>query len=303
MLDRERPMVNLSSEIKRKWSNHLAKGNLNYNHLEAGSQIQEKQVGKYNIYYNPGRAAYMIDKTKNVVFVDFDAPHHPAEDVFCTHRDGVLERQKLDDIQLTNDSWDILSNPFPISEYHSMLLPSTNIDSQHLKPEYVEDLIEFSTLHPDFTLAINSAGAGASQNHFHSHVFHAPFPTTNLEVKHNRIDRGVKIGKPDDYPIVCVVFDSKDIKMMTEVISEHVSDLKKRKIPYNALVVDGKFYLIPRYQEGDRDVPSRGVDAVFGVIPVLTQGSFDGYDERTADSLLKLLGFEKIKIAGLDYEK
>lgn len=289
-------------DLKSLWSEQAANQKLNFDHLDPLNKVRQRRVGKYNVYFNPGRAAYMADKIRNAIYVDYEKEHNPVEDTFCINKADILQRHKLGEVVLENDAWDIIANNSPITTYHSLLIPVNDIDRQHLKPAYVEDLALFSKMCSDMTLTFNSAGAGASQNHFHSHIFYTPLPVTEQSTVETAIDEGVKIGKPGDYPIVTLVFESDDTKAVAESVMKHVRSLMVRKIPYNATMINGRFYLIPRSKEGEDGFPSRGFDTVAGSFPVLDQADFDNFNEMRGDNILREIGYTQIEIAGRDYQ-
>ena len=262
-----------------------------------------RKVGVFNIYYNPERAKHLTDQIIQREEFVYYPEHDPLQDVFCDH--DVLKKQKIGEFRLEHYSWDILSNTSPINEFHSLIIPNGLESNQHLTPEFIEDMFCLSSRYRDLSIAVNSWGAGASQNHFHSHLLFFQLPITSCPTIKIRQEKNVNISQPEKYPIVVLIFslESPPDRNIYETFNRYIQELMKNEIPYNVLFHNRKIYLVPRKQERDEYDVKKGVDAVFGTIPVTSLDFLEKYELDNALRTLRTIGFNSIEINEIKYNK
>jgi len=177
--------------------------------------------------------------------------------------------------------------------------------NQHLTPEFIEDMFCLSSRYRDLSIAVNSWGAGASQNHFHSHLLFFQLPITSCPTIKIRQEKNVNISQPEKYPIVVLIFslESPPDRNIYETFNRYIQELMKNEIPYNVLFHNRKIYLVPRKQERDEYDVKKGVDAVFGTIPVTSLDFLEKYELDNALRTLRTIGFNSIEINEIKYNK
>lgn len=253
-----------TSEIKQLWSQKLHEGAIKYD----PSNTSVRKLGPYSVRYLPGRLQY-LKETAPLPFTSIDMPHDP-QDIFCRFRDDINQGQKILDLQIGNSRWDLLVNNNPIEAFHTMLVPQGEPSSQLIRPEYLEDLQKLVAANPDTTLAFNTFGAAASQNHFHIHLF---FNNWSLD----DIDR---------IPIEKRRFELVD----TAKANEYLESLRNANTPYNLVMTKDGIIITPRDKEHINGI-KYGVDAISGRFPATSLDQFNNMTHGNIEEILKQIGF------------
>ena len=176
-----------------------------------------------------------------------------------------LEKEIFAEGRVQGKQLSLLYNKFPFIDYHALLV----IDkAQHLNQyltknqlDYIAKL-QFSTQQacPEFVMAYNSLGAGASVNHLHFHAYleRSPLPVFSERFIHN--DGSLP------YPANCLVFNGSDETWQA------IQLLHQKNTPYNLLFRNNNIFCLPRKKPGrdfkDLDVASYGWSNMAGLINV-----------------------------------
>lgn len=210
----------------------------------------------YLLNYNQLRSfrPARMSKTDNI---QLDSPFSPDGFHFAKPflKKEIFAEAEIDDVQLS-----LLYNKFPFIHYHALLVvDKEKRNNQYLTQNYLNFITKVQNhtqKHcPEFVIAYNSLGAGASVNHLH---FHAYLETTPLaifspEFAHN--------GGDKQYPATCQVFTN------SMEAWQRIKILHNNNIPYNLIFRNNRVYCLPRH------IPSRaspdnklpGIDtSVFG---------------------------------------
>lgn len=241
------------AEIRRQWDKKYQGEPLT---------ILQKNVGGFEVRFNPLRAQYMTSTQHAAIDTD----------VFCHKWDKIVENEKIGEVSLPHFSWILATNTSPIEKYHSLLICTEHQD-QEMTEECIDDLHTFSLEYPEISVGFNGWKAGASQKHLHAQLFLSQLPITEWE-------RDGKLGNVSAYPGVCFIISTPQ-----EALAR-IQELVQENIPYNALFTNGLIYIIPRKNENDDQNVKRGFDSVFGKVPVLTQ---EDYDQATTDGVHHIL--------------
>jgi len=234
--------------------------------------IFKKNVGKFEVRFNPVRANYMA--TTQHATIDTD--------VFCHQWNHIVEHEQIGYVTLPHFSWIVAINTSPIEEYHSLLICAEH-QEQTLNRDSFEDFYDFSSNNPQISVGFNSWNAGASQNHLHAQLFFSALPI--LQWKSVK-EANVLI----DYPGLCMSFLNplKAYEVIEELTTLH--------IPYNALFTGGIIFLIPRKNQDDSKNVKRGFDSVFGKIPLLTQQDYDDVTLANVDEIFNSLTYKSLTL-------
>lgn len=174
-----------------------------------------------------------MSKTENI---QLDIPFSP--DGFHFNK-LFLEKEIFAEGMIQGKQLSLLYNKFPFIDYHALMVVDK---AQHQNQLLTEDFLNYiaglqSSVQqhcPEFVVAYNSLGAGASVNHLH---FHAYLESTPLPIFS---DRFIHNGGNQPYPATCQLFNS--VSNAWQVIqSYHDSNT-----PYNLLFKDRKVYCLPR---------------------------------------------------------
>lgn len=153
-------------DVKNEWRMKLEDSYIMY---DPDKNSSSKTLGIYTVSYLPGRLQYLKDNLpKNGMRVG--TPHFNG-DAFCILLHDIEKKQKITDLKVGQYTWRVIANNNPIESYHCVLIPDGEPQNQVMTLEYFQDLALLVESNHNITLGFNSFGAGASQNHFHSHLF------------------------------------------------------------------------------------------------------------------------------------
>ena len=262
--------------------------------------FQEKTALQYIAYHNQHRAQHLIGRGQPMQS-PYWIEHHKQNDDFCRSHEAIFAQQKIGKMLGKNYIWDVLTNRSPAEQYHSLLLPECPVLNQHLASSYTEDLLLLSQLYPELSFAFNSWKAGASQNHFHCHVLFSYIQILQNPLQYKETRHRVNISLVKDYPIVCIACIADNTKDLIICIQKYIQALIVSEIPYNTVFFRGMFYVVPRSKECDDNGVSRGVDTVFGKIPMTSERSFKSFNQKEAEHILRTVGVQTWTFAKTTY--
>ncbi len=291
-LDHELPLREklLTQNLKRQWNKRFP----------SLPVFQEKSAFPYVAYHNQHRAQHLMGK-RQLPQTPYWIEHCGQDDDFCQSHATIFDQQKIGKMVGKTHTWDVLTNRSPAEQYHSLLLPEDPTLNQHLASSYAEDLLLLSQLYPELSFAFNSWKAGASQNHFHCHVFFSDLPILHIPLQYKETRRRVTISLVKDYPIVCIACIADNTKDLITCIQKYIQALIVSEIPYNIVFFRGMFYLVPRSKECDDNGVSRGVDTVFGKMPMTSERSFKSFNQKEAEHILRTVGLQNWTFAKTTY--
>ena len=150
-----------------------------------------------------------------------------------------LEKETFAEGEIDGKQLSLLYNKFPFIHYHALLvLDKTKHTRQYLTQahlEYIANLQTCTQQHcPEFVIAYNSLGAGASVNHLH---FHTYLDTVSLPIFSKRYEHN---GGIQPYPANCQVHNN------SEAAWQMIETFHTNNTPYNLLFRDNKIYCLPR---------------------------------------------------------
>lgn len=285
------------SQIKNLWDVHLDKGNISHD-PQVGRQ--EIKIGRFVFKYLPARAAYSQNNLQRITPKP-SMPHAENEDVFCTIGEQIWKNQKLMELCGTNFTWDILTNFLPTEKHHCLLFPQDKPLQQLMFSRYLEDVLTFSKLYPSCSFAFNTMGAGASQNHFHLHLFFKQFPISFFPVTEVCDHEGTRIAQVSHYPLLCLVFDTKNHYHLVSILLQYLECLLQKEIAYNLLIWDSKIWLIPRKSELDSAGRKHGVDGVCGDLSAQCAKDIEWANQERLQTILMDIGFQTLRINNCVY--
>lgn len=142
----------------------------------------------------------------------------------------------------------LLYNKFPFATLHGLLVPEPNENLPQFLYDRMHSFIsnlcnQIGRSIPDFAIAYNGYGAGASINHLHFQTFtrQRPLPVLDRQWLHNGGDQG--------YPTSCLIFeDSCDAW-------QYIEELHQNNITYDLLYLPYKIVCLPRKFQGSFEVP------------------------------------------------
>lgn len=190
---------------------------------------------EYLLNYNQLRS-FRPARMSKAETVRLDTPFDPEGFHFDK---PFLEKEIFAEGDIDGNQLSLLYNKFPFIHYHALLVvDKTRHNNQYLTQavlDYIANLQIRTQQHcPDFVIAYNSLGAGASVNHCHFHTYleTIPLPVFSYRFVHN--------GGDQSYPATCQVFNSSIEAWQT------IKTLHKNNTPYNLLLKDNKIYCMPR---------------------------------------------------------
>lgn len=193
---------------------------------------------------------------------------------------AFLDKEIFIEEEILGKQLTLLYNKFPFCDYHGLLVPDRALHKKQFLDQ--EDLVYafklFFTLTeniPDFVLAYNSIGAGASINHqhFQSSLFNNDY-TIELPVwQHN--------GGDVAYPARCQVYCDID-KLWSQI-----NQLQENNLPFNLVFKKDRIYLFQRAIK-----PEKGIDIniawyeMAGNFSLSKKQDFENFNEATASDYL-----------------
>ena len=272
-------------KVKKLWQLKLNHGDINYD-PEEGSLT--KLIEPFVVKFLSGRADY-LRKTPPEIFTSINMPHN-KQDVFCASQKSITSKQKLSNITIKNFHWNLMTNNSPTSPTHCLLIPQDKPKNQIMNFAYLQDLIELASQNPKFSIAFNSLKAGATQNHFHVHLFNEKWPISKLSRSSLEKINDVILSQVNNYPIQHHVFQSSNTTKLSLLAIHAIDQLVKSETPHNILINNDSFFLIPRKKD-NIDGIKYGADAVCGKFIVASQDLLESMDKNQLIQLLQTIAF------------
>ena len=207
--------------------------------LENLEEVEYRKVNSdgvdYLLYYNQLRSfrPARMSKTENI---QLDTPFNPEGFHFAK---SFLQKEIFAEGEYNGKQLSLLYNKFPFIHYHALLIVNkARHNNQYLTRDILDYIANLQTHTqqqcPEFVVAYNSLGAGASVNHLHFQTYleATPLAIFSAYFTHN--------GGDLSYPATCQAFTNSFDAWQT------IKSLHKRNTPYNLLFKDNKIYCLPR---------------------------------------------------------